>query len=175
MDLQVKYGSFLRKSELETARYEYNKPLIRKNAICCLAFAAGFALTLLGATMYAKMMAPVKPYDTTYFTKAQILSTDISKGMSKLREARPMDVDVCKVIQEFTNKPNDVDLVTISITPQKYTVKGVSRNVNAPNDYLNMLDFGNKHKAISDIRTGDTGETDFTITVTTEKKKGGKK
>lgn len=174
MDLQVKYGSFLRKSELGEAKYEYSKPLIRKRAICCFAFAAGFALTLVGANMYAKMMAPVKPYDTAYFTKAQLLSTDVSKGLAKIREARPNEIDVCKVVQEFTNKPNDVELETISIVPNRYVIKGMTRNVNSPNEYLNMLDFGKKHKAISDISTNIDGNTQFTITVVADKK-GGKK
>ena len=174
MDLQVKYGTFLRKQELSNARYEYEKPAFRRYAICGLAFAVGMAVMFGVANMYATMLKPVQPYDAGYFQKAQALSAEVSKGLAKLKEARPNDINVCSIIQEFTNKPKEVDLVTISITPDKYVVKGTTNNVNAPNEYLNMLNFPRKHKAISDIRTSDL-VTEFTITVTPEVKKGGKK
>ena len=85
MDLQVKYGTFLRKQELSNAKYEYMKPYFRKYAFCALGFAAGILIVMVAATMYAKMLEPVQPYDTAYYNKAQALSVEVNKGLAKLR------------------------------------------------------------------------------------------
>lgn len=174
MDLQVRYGTFLRKQELSNAKYEYMKPYFRKYAFCALGFAAGILTVMVAATMYAKMLKPVQTYDTAYYNKAQALSVEINKGLAKLREARPNGIDVCEAVQQFSFKPSEVELDSISIVPNKYIVKGISRNINSPNEYLSMLDFKDKVAAISDIHNVDNG-TEFTITVTPNVKKGGKK
>ena len=174
MDLQVRYGTFLRKQELSNAKYEYMKPYFRKYAFCALGFAVGVLMVMVAATMYAKMLKPVQTYDTAYYNKAQALSTEVNKGLAKLREARPMGIDVCEAIQEFVIKPREVELNSISIEPNRYIVKGKSFDVNSPNEYLSMLDFKDKIVAISDIRNVEDS-TEFTITVTPNAKRGGKK
>ena len=174
MDLQVRYGTFLRKQELSNAKYEYMKPYFRKYAFCALGFAAGVLMVMVVANMYVNMLKPVQPYDTAYYNKAQALSTELNKGLAKLRESRPMGIDVCDAVQQFATKPTDIDLTSITIEPNKYVVKGISRNVNSPNDYLSMLNFKDKLASVTGIENIEEG-TEFTITVTPNVKKGGKK
>lgn len=174
MDLQVRYGTFLRKQELSNAKYEYMKPYFRKYAFCALGFAAGILTIMVAATMYAKMLKPVQTYDTAYYNKAQALSVEVNKGLAKLREARPNGIDVCEAVQQFSSKPSEVELNSIYIDTEKYIVKGISHDVNSPNDYTSMLDFKDKVVVVTDIRNVEDG-TEFTITVTPNVKKGGKK
>ena len=174
MDLQVRYGTFLRKQELSNAKYEYMKPYFRKYAFCALGFAAGILTVMVAANMYAKMLKPVQTYDMDYYNKAQALSVEVNKGLAKLREVRPNGIDVCEAVQQFSSKPKDVELESILIDTHRYVVKGKSRNVNSPNEYVSMLDFKDKVVAVSDIRNSEDG-TEFTITVTPNVKKGGNK
>ena len=152
-------GSFLTVKEKSESNYNYNKPLIR---LCCVGFLV-FSLTSLAtmgvAAFYATYTAPHSTVPLVSYSKAHAASSRVTKSLSTLREARPLDIDVCRVVNlvsDSTVRSNgNISIKDISVKPQNYTIKGIGKDIPAVNDYLKSLDFAPSRydKQLSDIKS----------------------
>lgn len=178
--LSVNYGNFLRKNEQRRSEYEFNRPIISFVA-SCVVVASLTALIISGAALAAAYaQEPTKNFDTEYFMKAQKLNTDLSKGIALMKEARPKEIHVDKVLHAFvTVKPSTVYLNEIAIQPGKYTVKGSAVSQDAVSGYASNLNFGKNLEVVITSVTSDASDavkSTFTIEVREKVKvKGGVK
>lgn len=152
-------GSFLTAKEKSESSYNYNKPLIR---LCCVGFLV-FSLTSLAtmgvAAFYATYTAPHSVVSAVSYSKAHAASSRVTKSLSALREARPSDIDVCRVVNLVSDSTvrfnGNISIKDISVKPQNYTIKGIGKDIPAVNDYLKSLDFtpSRYEKQLSDIKS----------------------
>lgn len=174
MALPTEYGNFLRKHDVQKAKYLYNRPYISAAVSAVFVFALAGAVTMGAALGYAYATAPVQTYDSAHFERAQALNTRISKSLSLVKAARPNDIDVRLAINSVSNmKPAGIQLEAIKIRPETYEVKGtVSGDISLVNNYAAALApiFADKDVKVADIMSGSDGVKSFTITAKQMKK-----
>ena len=180
--LPINSGSFLTSEEIRKTKYEYNKPLIR---LCCIAI---FVLTavscaVMGAAVgYARYTAPKPIVNEAEYAAAQKQANSINKSLAIVRESRPSDLDVCDVISKISNAValSEITVTNISINDKQFVIKGLSKNIDGANHFVDSLEFDNSKysKSLSDIsdNTSDkVSNMDFTVTILSNIKRGGSK
>lgn len=147
---------------------------------CAFSLTALFISGAALATVYATV--PKQNFDAAYFTKAQQLNSNLSKGIAVMKEARPKEIDTGKVLQTFaTAKPADIFLTEITVQPEKYVIKGTAPSQDAVSQYSAKLDFGRMRNVVITSVTAENNLSSFTIevkekaAVKAKAAKGGKK
>lgn len=141
--LSVNYGNFLKKSETAKANYEFNRPIISyiANSICI--FCVTGAIVCGALYGYASLSKPNPTFSQDTFNSAQALNNNLSKGIATMKNARPDGINAMAVISKISeNKPENVMIETIKVTPGHYTIKGTASLQETVNSYASSLDFG---------------------------------
>lgn len=158
-------GSFLTQKEKSESVFSFNKPLIR---LCCagfLVFSLSSLVTMGIAMFYATYSAPHPLFPTASYSKAHAASSRVTKSLALLKEARPSDIDVCKVIDIVSTgiaaSNKDITLKDFIIRPQNYSIKGYGKDISTVNNFMRNLDFpaAKFEKQLSDIKSNNKQKT----------------
>ena len=148
--LPIVYGSFLRKSSIAKFKYEKIKPSLLILGNCLVAFGLTATLVSSGFLAFEKFFnQPVQDYDPTILKEYQELNNELIQQTALIREARPEGINVNKVISSFINlKPEAVFILSLNISPNRYTARCHTKDLKNAENYVNALDFG-KTKAVT--------------------------
>lgn len=162
--LSVNYGNFLKRSETEKARYEFNRPIISfvANTITIFCFTGAVVTGALCA--YAYFSNPVPTFSQDMYNRAQSLNNNLSKGIATMKNARPDGINTMDVLSKITeNKPGNVSIENIKIIPGHYTVKGFANDQESADKFASGLDFGKGFQCAVTSSSFDKGVYTFTI------------
>lgn len=162
--LSVNYGNFLRKSETEKARYEFNCPIISFVVSTLTIFCFTGAVVTGALCAYAYLSDPAPTFSQDMFNRAQTLNTNLSKGIATMKQARPDEINTIAVIAKISeSKPGDVMIENIKIIPGHYTVKGFANSQESADTFASSMDFGKGFQCVVTQSSFDKGVYSFTI------------
>lgn len=162
--LSVNYGNFLKKSETEKARYEFNRPIIGFVATTIAVFCFTGAVVTGALCAYAYLSDPTPTFSQDMFNRAQTLNNNLSKGIATMKNARPDGINTMAVVSKITeNKPSDVLIEDMKIIPGHYTVKGFANAQESADKFASDLDFGKDFQCAVTSSSFDKGVYSFTI------------
>lgn len=167
--LPINYGSFFTLAEAKTAKFNYFKPLIKLITNGIFVFSLiGFLLSA-GCFAFAVVMKPQQKYDTQNYQSANQLSAKVSNSLNTMKAARPLDINVCSIIDRFLiSRPKDISIRNINIKPDKYTIKGCATSMDGASAYSQSVLFGAKKLvSLNDVKTKND-VVYWTIDVTTK-------
>lgn len=169
--LSVNYGNFLRKSESEKARYEFNRPVLSFGVTCVTLFCVGIAASSASLYAFSLFSSPVPSFSQDTFQSAQALNTNLSKSIAAMKNARPDGIQTVDVISKIIEmKPSDVMIDSMKIAPGHYTIKGFTSAQESANVFASALDFGKEFQSAVTSMTQEKGTNVFTIDVTMKTK-----
>ncbi len=152
--LLVNYGNFLTLTEMKNEEYCFRKPIIKLfiNGLVLFSFVG----LLMAAASFgiAKMDNPTETYNSDKYKKANDLSVALAADLRSLHDARPENINVCRIIQTFLSaRPEEVSIANIQIKPEKYVVKGCANTSDIVSEYTSNLIFDNGYSAkLSDVK-----------------------
>lgn len=162
--LSVNYGNFLRKSETEKARYEFNRPIISFVVSTLTIFCFTGAVVTGALCAYAYLSDPAPTFSQDMFNRAQTLNTNLSKGIATMKQARPDEINTIAVIAKISeSKPGDVMIENIKIIPGHYTVKGFANSQESADTFASSMDFGKGFQCVVTQSSFDKDVYFFTI------------